>query len=147
MVRTLTNIVVALSTLATPFAASAQTAEARLRVTQRALVVQCYNGAPVAPRTRAWTVAAPVTLAVTMRNQPRAGMAPSGDADAGTAIVQFTPEPGHRYEVEVRADATSFSRRVWTSGAWAPVVRDRTTDRVVSGEPDWAAPPCTPQAR
>lgn len=86
-------------------------------------------------------------LAVTMRNQPRPGMAPAGDADPGTAIVRFTPEPGHRYEVEVRADAASFSRRVWTTGAWAPVVRDRTTDRVVSGDPEWAAPPCTPQAQ
>jgi hypothetical protein len=82
-----------------------------------------------------------------MRNQPRPGRAPAGDADPGTAIVRFTPEPGHRYEVEVRADAAAFSARVWPKGHWTPVVRDRTTDRVVSGDPEWTAPPCTPQTR
>lgn len=147
MPRLTTTVVAALSLLAASIAADAQTSEARLRITQRALVVQCFNGAPVAPRTRAWTVAAPVTLAVTMRNDPRPGAAPAGDADPGTAIVQFTPEPDHRYEVEVRAEAAAFSARVWPKGDWVPVVRDRTSDRVVSGEPEWAAPPCTPQAR
>lgn len=147
MPRIAETVFVALSLLAAPSAADAQASAARLRVTQRALVVQCFNGAPVAARTRAWTIAAPVALAVTMRNQPRPGMAPAGDADPGTAIVQFTPEPGHRYEIEVRADAASFAARVWPRGSWGPVVRDRTTDRVVSGDPEWAAPPCTPQAR
>jgi hypothetical protein len=145
MPRVTESIVVVLSLISASIAAAdAQPSEARLRVTQRALVVQCFNGAPVAARTRAWTVTAPVTLAVTMRNQPRPGMAHAGDADAGTAIVQFTPEPGHRYEVEVRADAAAFSARVWPKGGWVPVVRDRTADRVVSGEPEWATPPCAP---
>ena len=145
MPRLTVTFLMTLSLLATPIAARAQ-ASARLQITQRALVVQCFNGAAVAPRARAWTIAAPVTLAVTMRNQPRSGMAPSGHADPGTATIQFTPEPGHRYEVEVRADAATFSARVWPKGSWVPVVRDRTTDRVVSGEPEWTAPPCTPPA-
>jgi hypothetical protein len=124
--------------------AAAQDNAARLTVTQRALVVQCLDGAAVGAGRRSWTISAPVTLAVTMRNRPRTGVA---NAEPGTAIVRFTPDAGHRYEVEVRADAASFSRRVWTTGTWAPVVRDRTTDQVVSGDPEWAAPPCTPQAR
>lgn len=138
------TVFVVLGLLAAPSAANAQASESRLRVTQRALVVQCLNGLAVSPRTRSWTVTAPVTLALTMRNQPRPGIA---STDAGTAIVRFTPEPGHRYEVEVRAAATRFAVRVWPQGEWTPVVRDRTSDSVVSGEPEWAAPPCTPQAR
>lgn len=139
------TVIVVLGLLAAPSAANAQASESRLRVTQRALVVQCLNGLAVSPRTRSWTVTAPVTLAVTMRNEPRPGMTPAGDADPGTAIVGFTPEPGHRYEVEVRAEPMRFSIRVWPKGEWTPVVRDRTTDRVVSGPPDWVSPPpCTP---
>jgi hypothetical protein len=116
---------------------------ASLTITQRALVVQCLDGLPVPDGRRSWTVSAPVTLAVTMRNQPRPGMAPAGDVSPGTAVVRFTPEPGHRYEVEVRADADSFSTRVWTAGAWRPVVRDRTTETIVSSPAEWvASPPC-----
>ena len=146
--RHATNALIAalLALLAAPGAA-AHAATARLAVTQRALLVQCVDGAAVPADRRSWTVSAPVTLAVTMRNQPRPGMAPAGDSDPGTAIVRFTPEPGHRYEVEVRADPTTFSTRVWPKGAWLPVVRDRTTERIVSGDPEWAAPPCAPQAR
>jgi hypothetical protein len=144
MPRIIANVFVVWALLAAPIAVDAQTAAARLRITQRALVVQCYNGEPTAPRTRAWMVTAPVTLALTMRNQPRPGIA---STDSGTAIVRFTPEPGHRYDVEVRADATRFAVRVWPQGEWIPVVRDRTTDAVVSGDPEWAAPPCTPRAR
>ena len=124
--------------------ATAQTGTARLTVTQRALVVQCVDGVAVPADRRSWTVTAPVTLAVTMRNQPRPGMAPADGADPGTAIVRFAPEAGHRYEVEVRAEATTFSTRVWPQGQWTPVVRDRTVDRIVSGDPEWAAPPCQP---
>ncbi len=79
-----------------------------------------------------------------MRNQPRPGMAPADGADPGTAIVRFSPESGHRYEVEVRADATTFSTRVWPQGEWTPVVRDRTAERIVSSDPEWGAPPCQP---
>ena len=107
--------------------------DTRLAVTQRALVVHCLNGAAVPADRRSWTVTGPVTLAVTMRNQPRPGMAPAGDSDPGTAVIDFTPEPGHRYEVEVRAAAATFSQRVWPKGDWTPVVRDRTTDAIVSG--------------
>jgi len=39
----------------------------------------------------------------------------------------------------VRADSTAFSTRVWRSGEWTPVVRDRTTDRIVSSTPVWSA--------
>lgn len=124
-------------------AASAQTGPARIAVTQRALVVQCVDGAAVPAERRSWTVGAPVTLAVTMRNQPRPGVA---SADPGTAVVRFTPEPGHRYEVEVQADATAFSTRVWPQGQWTPVVRDRTVDVIASGPPEWvASPPCMPR--
>lgn len=125
---------------------SAQTDRARLAITQPALVVQCFNGTATAPRTRSWTVTAPVVLVLTMRNEPRPGMAPAGDIDPGTATVSFTPEPGHRYEVEVRAEAMRFSTRVWPRGEWTPVVRDRTTDAVVSSAPVWGAPPCQPAA-
>ena len=68
-------------------------------------------------------------------------MAPADGADPGTAIVAVHAEPGHRDEVEVRADATTFSTRVWPKGAWMPVVRDRTSERIVSGDPEWGAPP------
>jgi hypothetical protein len=120
--------------------------DARLAITQPALIVQCFNGTVAAPRTRSWTVTGPVTLALTMRNQPRPGMAPAGDSDPGTAVIDFTPEPGHRYEVEVRAAAATFSQRVWPKGGWTPVVRDRTTDSIVSGTAEWAdSPPCAPR--
>jgi hypothetical protein len=111
-----------------------------LTVTHRHLVPVCRDGLPVAAGTRSWpTAEAPITLTFTMRNQPRPGIA---NASPGHATVTFTPEPGHRYEVEVRSATQAFSTRVWPEGQWAPVVRDRTTDRVVSGEPSWGAPPC-----
>jgi hypothetical protein len=74
-----------------------------------------------------------------MRNAPRSGV-PS--AEAGFAAVSFATEPGHRYEVEVRAPAASFSARVWTRGEWKPVVRDRTPDHIVSSDPEWPESPC-----
>jgi hypothetical protein len=112
---------------------------ARLKVTHRALRAQCINGQ--APgRARAWTLdGSPVTLALTMANNPRPGVR---SARAGTAVVTFTPEAGHQYEVEVRAPAQSYSQRVWVEGDWAPVVRDRTTDAIVSAAPSWTETPC-----
>lgn len=111
-----------------------------LKVTQRHLVAVCLDAAAVRPGTRSWrTGDAPMALTVTMRNQPRAG---TPDARPGYATVTFAPEAGHRYEVEVRSAPHTFSRRVWTQGAWTPVVRDRTDDRLVSGEPVWGPPPC-----
>lgn len=127
-----------------PAPLAAQPDSARLAITQPALIAQCFNGTAVAPRTRSWTVTAPVVLALTMRNEPRPGMAPAGVGDPGTATISFTPEPGHRYEVEVRADAMRFSTRVWPKGQWTPVIRDRTTDTIVSGSPDWNEPTCQP---
>lgn len=111
-----------------------------LRVTQRHLVPVCLDAAPVAAGTRSWrTGDTTMAITFTMRNQPRAGTA---DAAAGYATISFTPEVGHRYEVEVRSTPQAFSRRVWPEGAWTPVVRDRTIDRIVSGEPVWGSPSC-----
>lgn len=118
----------------------AEPAAGALRLTQRALVPVCLDGAPVAGGRRSWpTGAAPMTLAVTMTNRPRTGTA---DAAPGQASVTFTPEAGHRYEVEVRASTEAFARRVYAAGAWTPVVRDRTTDRIVSSAPVWVTGPC-----
>lgn len=113
-----------------------------LKVTQRHLVPVCRDAAPVPAGTRSWPVGdTQVTLTFTIRNEPRPGIA---NTAPGHATITFTPEPGHRYEVEVRADAGTFARRVWPAGAWAPVVRDRTLDRVVSSTPSWAPAPCAP---
>ena len=110
---------------------------ARLKVTRSDLVPQCFDGTPVPAGTRSWDLAAgELSLVFSMRSQPRhGGVVP----DSGWAAITFTAEPGHRYEVEVRADATAFSTRVWRSGEWRPVVRDRTTDRIVSSAPVWSA--------
>lgn len=60
----------------------------------------------------------------------------------GIAVIDFTPEPGHQYEIEVRGDAGMFARRVWPRGDWTAVVRDRTTDRIVSSAPRWIESGC-----
>ena len=119
------------------------TSPASLRITQRALMAMCVNEVSVDPSMRRWTVGPEeVRLTVTMRNEPRY---PYGDdGPAGVATIAFRPEPGHRYEVEVRADGQSFARRVWTAGNWTPVVRDRTTEQIVSSPPEWTAPSCSP---
>ena len=111
-----------------------------VKVTQRYLVAKCFNGRAVGADTREWKVdPGPVTLAFAMRSQPRQG----GEVpDSGTALVSFTAEVGHRYEVETRADAASYSRRVWRKEEWIPVVRDRTTDRIVSDAARWVDPTC-----
>ncbi|MDB4951186.1 MAG: hypothetical protein JWM27_3835 [Gemmatimonadetes bacterium] len=117
---------------------------ARLRVTQPHLVALCVDGGSVSATQRRWRVGAGEhTLAFTMRNDPRPGMGP--DARPGQAVVRFRAEPGHRYEVEIRADALTYSRRVWKEREWKPVVRDRGTDTLVSSEPAWVeagANPC-----
>ena len=77
-------------------------------------------------------------MTVTMKNQPRSGRP---NADAGFATIAFTPEPGHVYEIEVRSDPQLYSTRVWPKGEWKPVVRDRTTNRIISGEPQWSDSP------
>lgn len=111
-----------------------------VKVTHRHLVPVCRDSAQVQAGTRSWSTGdAPITLTFTMRNQPRSGIA---NAAPGYATVTFTPEAGHRYDVEVRSAPETYATRVWTEGQWTPVVRDRTIDRVVSGEPTWGAPPC-----
>lgn len=133
MSTTLTLAVTAAALLAAAPAGS-------LKVTHRHLVPVCRDAAPVPAGTRSWaTDDTPMALTFTMRNQPRSGGA---NAPPGYATVTFTPAAGHKYEVEVRAAATMFSVRVWPEGQWVPVVRDRTTDAVVSGEPAWGPPPC-----
>jgi len=113
----------------------------RVRVTQRYLVARCFNGNAVDPGTRQWNVApARVTLAFSMRSEPRSG---DPAPDSGTATVSFEAETGHRYEVEIRADAATFSSRVWRANEWIPVVRDRTTDRIVSDAPRWSEAGCS----
>lgn len=111
-----------------------------LKVTQRHLVAVCLDAAPVRVGARSWnTGTTAMALTVTMRNQPRPGIA---EAAAGYATVTFTPEAGHRYEIEVRAAPQTFSQRVWPEGAWTPVVRDHTDNRLVGSVPVWGPPPC-----
>lgn len=132
---------VALLSGATYAQGSSAEASASLRITQRALVAMCVNDAPVKPSERRWSVGPDdVRLTVTMRNEPRYPDREHGAA--GRAAISFRAEPGHRYEVEVRADRESFSRRVWTAGRWTPVVRDRTTEQIVSSTPDWSPAEC-----
>lgn len=76
-----------------------------------------------------------------MQNDPRPGVT---NAAPGFAALTFTPEDGHRYEVEVNAPVMANSQRVWPRGEWTPVVRDRTSDRVVTGEPEWLESGCLP---
>jgi hypothetical protein len=124
------------------FASVAADATIPVRVTHRNLVARCFNGTPVPADTRKWDIRPGlVTLAFSMRSEPRRDQTVP---EAGTATIAFTAQEGHRYEVEVRADAEAFSSRLWRTGEWIPVVRDRTTDRIVSDTPRWHQPPCTP---
>ena len=68
---------------------------------------------------------------------------PSGISILPSHARGYVDAGGHRYEVEVRAAPQTFSTRVWTEGHWAPVVRHRTADRLVSTEPVWGPPPCS----
>lgn len=127
-----TLVVAALETLATT--------GVDVKVTQKYLVPVCLDGAPVKDD-RHWSLTSSEhRLAFTMKNEPRHAAAEAGSP--GFALIRFTPEEGHRYEVEVRAPETSFSTRVWNRGEWKPVVRDRTTDEIVSGEPEWRDEAC-----
>ena len=116
--------------------ATQQTAD--VRVTNSHLQTACVDGK--ASERRKWDLAQrETTMVFTMRNQPRPGM--SG-AEAGFAAITFTPEPGHSYEIEVRSDPMMYSTRVWPKGEWRPVVRDRTTDQIVSSAPLWVGAAC-----
>lgn len=126
--------------LAAALLAAPRPTTVEVQVTQKHLVPVCLDGEPV-EHERHWRMTLSAhTLAFTMNNEPRHPAAPGGSP--GFALVRFTPEAGHRYEIEVRADETSFSSRVWNRGKWKPVVRDRTTDEIVSGEPEWPEEAC-----
>lgn len=117
-------------------AASAKSPLPRVEVnlTQKYLVAGCLDGTPIKSRQRRWKLAARAhAVSFTMGDDP---------AKAGYATVRFTPEVGHKYEIEVRAPAMSFPRRAWERGTWKPVVRDRTTNVIVTGEPEWSATAC-----
>ena len=108
---------------------------AEVNITQKLLVPGCVDGTPVKAYHRRWRLELrPHTASFTMG---------SDSAQAGFATVRFTPEAGHKYEIEVRTDeVTAFARRSFERGTWKPVVRDRTTDRIVSGEPEWSDSGC-----
>jgi len=135
MNRIITGIVISVSSCAM---AAPPARPADLRISNAHLVATCVAGRPVSGK-RSWRVTEPTSLTFTMRNEPRPGIE---NHDPGIAVVGFTPEDGHKYDIEVRADAAAFSLRVWRKGEWRPVVRDRSTDRIVSSEPRWAESGC-----
>jgi len=105
-----------------------------VNLTQKYLVAGCLDGTPIKSRQRRWKLEARAhAVSFTMGDDP---------VKAGFATVKFTPEVGHKYEIEVRAPTMSFPRRAWDRGTWKPVVRDRTADRIISGEPEWSATGC-----
>ena len=127
--------------LGAPLAADEPRVE--VKVTQKYLEPVCLDDTAVKPGQRRWKLGrGPHTLAFTMRNAPRTGVQPK--QAPGVATVSFTLEASHKYEVEVRAAAMAFSTRTWERGEWKPAVRDRTTDRVISGEPSWSDSGCRP---
>ena len=113
----------------------------RVRVTQRYLVARCFNGNAVDPGTRKWDVApGVVTLAFSMRSDSPA-----------PAVRCPTPAPPRSASKPKRATATkwryaptpaTFSSRVWRANEWIPVVRDRTTERIVSDAARWSEAGC-----
>jgi hypothetical protein len=117
--------------------------EVEVKVTQKYLVPVCLDDALLKPgqSDRHWRLTASEhTFIFTMRNEPRHAAVP--EVSPGFAVVRFTPEAGHRYEVEVRAAETSFSTRAWKQGEWKPVIRDRTSEAIVSSDPEWSEAPC-----
>jgi len=111
-------------------------------ITQKYLEPLCVNGISVKAGQRRWRLEPREhALTFTMRNEPRLGTR-DAEADAGVAAISFSAEPGHRYEVETRAPASTYSLRVWKRGEWQPVVRDRTADRIVSTGPEWRESRC-----
>ena len=114
---------------------------ADVRISNTHLQIACLDARPVEAGRRKWDLPErAVSMTFTMRNRPRAGRT---GAAAGFASIDFTPQPGHVYEIEVRSDPMRYSERVWPKGEWRAVVRDRTTDQIISGEPQWSdSPPC-----
>ena len=120
----------------TPVAAADTAPLVQVRVTQRDLVPRCLDGGPTTRGTRRFRLGVGThSMAFAMRSK-------AGGALPGVAVVSFTLEAGHKYEVEVRASPNAFSSRIWERGEWTPVVRDRTVDRLVSGEPKWRDTGC-----
>ena len=109
---------------------------AEVDIKQKLLVPGCVDGTPMKAYQRRWRLELrPHTASFTMGSDAR---------QAGFATVRFTPKAGHKYEVEVRTDdAMAFARRIFKRGTWKPVVRDRTANRIVSGEPEWSEIACT----
>jgi hypothetical protein len=108
---------------------------AEVDVKQKLLVPGCLDGTPLKPYQRRWRLELrPHTASFTMGSDPR---------QAGFATVRFTPVGNHKYEIEVRTeDSMAFARRIFKRGTWKPVVRDRTTNRIVSSEPEWSDVAC-----
>lgn len=107
---------------------------AEVRISNSHLSAVCLNGTSVKDSARDWRLAGSTSMVFTMRNDPRPGIE---NQAPGLAAIEFAPLAGHRYEIEVRGDTSAFSRRVWPQGQWKPVVRDRTIDQIISGEPRW----------
>jgi hypothetical protein len=140
--RTVSTALVLL--LGLPLGASSPQQTADVKVTQKYLVPMCLDGSPVKPGERRWKLSpADHSMAFTMRNNPRKGSMTTPPAP-GLAVIKFTLDAGHKYELETRAESMTFSTRVWERGAWSPVVRDRTADRVVATEPVWTDAGCRP---
>jgi hypothetical protein len=137
-------IAVMLLGAATPDGFAQPAPAAKIKITQSHLTPACLDGEPAGGK-RAWTLATGAhTMAFTMRNEPRSGVVVPSTESPGVATVSFALEAGHEYEVEIRADPATYSRRVWPPQQWTPVVRDRTTERIVSTEPRWTAEECLP---
>lgn len=140
MTRTVLCLMFALPTCAV---AAPSAPDPDVRITHSHLVAACVDGQPVSAGDRRWRGTRSMSMTFTMRNAPRNGRSA---AAPGYAAIAFTPEPGHVYEIEVRADPQLYSTRVWPKGEWKPVVRDRTTDQIISGEPQWSdAAACGPR--
>ena len=117
-------------------AAAAPDPGARLKVTHRDLVPECLDGVLVAAGRRSWTLPpGRHSMTLTMRRDVRNSGVPDA-GEPGRVALAFDAHTGHRYEVEVRADAEAFSSRRWKAGSWTPVVRDRTVEGIVSSVVD-----------
>lgn len=140
-----TRLLLTVAAILTALPAAAQGPSlSEVKVSQRHLVPLCLDG-EATKAARQWRLPpGRHAMAFTMRNQPRPGMGPAPGDSPGVAVVTFTIEEGHEYEVEVRAPAATYSTRVWEQLEWAPVVRDRTLDRLVSSDPRWTHEACRP---
>jgi hypothetical protein len=132
MTRTILCLMLSLPTCAL---AGPSTSDPDVRITNAHLVAACVDGKPVEAGERRWRGTESMSMTFTMRNAPRTGRP---DAAPGYAAIAFTPERGHVYEIEVRSDPQLYSARVWPKGEWKPVVRDRTTNQIISSEPQWS---------